>query len=376
MAKIKSSLILSLLLCAFAIGQSPNVTITGKLQGPNGLPAANNIISFTPSQTFFVAGQGGGSGCTSYTIEINGTALTCGDTINFNNSSPAAPANGLNITWNKSTTGGVDSVSAAVVGDGSATDCLLGTGSFAPCPGAGSSAINALIGVYATNQTGTFTATGFCGALPVTPLGNLSNVAPTGSLGAGITVTSSSGAASTATIIGMNFCLNGGVSLLGMEAFSHWAYRASIGNTANVRYWHGLACYNSSGAGGNTLQITNSTAYANDTPNKSTIGFRYSAGTDSHWQAVAITAGGSQTTVDTGISPDTNVHLFEMTTNTAGTAVSFLIDSALVATISTNLPPPANTANSWGSLFFTGDNKNTATQISSTFYSMQMVPKI
>ena len=141
MAKIKSGLILSLLLCSFAVGQSPNVTLTGKLQGPNGLPAANNIISFTPSQTFFVAGQGGGSGCTSYTIEINGTALTCGDTVNFNNSSPSAPTNGINITWNKSTTGGVDSVSGAIVGDGSTTDCLIGTGTFAPCPGLGSSAI-------------------------------------------------------------------------------------------------------------------------------------------------------------------------------------------------------------------------------------------
>ena len=32
------------------------VTLIGKLQGANGLPAANDIISFTPSQTFYISG--------------------------------------------------------------------------------------------------------------------------------------------------------------------------------------------------------------------------------------------------------------------------------------------------------------------------------
>ena len=42
----------------WASAQSPNVTLTGIFQGPNGLPAANNILSFTPTQPFFVAGTG------------------------------------------------------------------------------------------------------------------------------------------------------------------------------------------------------------------------------------------------------------------------------------------------------------------------------
>ena len=45
----------TLLACAIdAHGQY--VTLTGALQGANGLPAANDVISFTPSQIFYVAG--------------------------------------------------------------------------------------------------------------------------------------------------------------------------------------------------------------------------------------------------------------------------------------------------------------------------------
>ena len=104
----------------------------------------------------------------------------------------------------------------------------------------------------------------------------------------------------------------------------------------------------------------------------------YDPAINTHWQAVAITAGassGAQTTVDTGVVEDTAIHLFEMTTNSTGTSVTFWIDGTSVATISTNLPPPANGQNSAGQLFFTGDNKDTATAIAETFYSMQMALK-
>jgi hypothetical protein len=69
-----------------------------------------------------------------YNLEIGGTGLTSGDTVNFNNTTPAAPLNGLNVQFASNTAGGLDSVSAAVVGDGLSTDCLLGIGSFGPCP--------------------------------------------------------------------------------------------------------------------------------------------------------------------------------------------------------------------------------------------------
>lgn len=228
-------------------------------------------------------------------------------------------------------------------------------------------------GIYAVNQTGTLYVGGgpYQGQGPTaTPLGSTSDVNPTATSNSGKTI-SASAAGSTSTVIGMAFGHNGSVSLMGIEAFYRWSFKAALGNTTSVRYWMGLACFHSGGAGNNAAQITGSTAYANDTPNKSTLGFRFSAGTDTHWQAVAITAGGSQTTTDTGVTPDTGVHLFEMTTNATGTSITYWIDNVSVATISTNLPPPANLGDSWGSRFFTGDNKNTATAISLTFYSMQ-----
>jgi hypothetical protein len=182
----------------------------------------------------------------------------------------------------------------------------------------------------------------------------------------------SSASASTNTLIGVESPENGNVSLIGMQAFYRLSLRASLGALANVRYWLGLACWNSTGTGGNTSHMVGTSILASDTPNKSLEGFRYSAGTDTDFQAVAITAGGAQTTVDTGVAADTVIHLFEMTTDSTGTTIYYFIDNVKVATISTNLPPPANTSNSWGSLFFTGDNKNTNTAVSLRFYSMQI----
>lgn len=43
-------------LCGALSAQAPYVTLTGKIQGANGLPAANNVLSLQPTQTLFVAG--------------------------------------------------------------------------------------------------------------------------------------------------------------------------------------------------------------------------------------------------------------------------------------------------------------------------------
>jgi hypothetical protein len=238
-----------------------------------------------------------------------------------------------------------------------------------------------VIGLYAVSQLTTLQTFGIYGAGTASTTGN--NTTNTGALATatlqtGLVVGQTAGA-STSTVIGANFGENGSTSTIGMQAFYRWSYRAAMGNTTSVRYWMGLGCHTGGGTGNNGANIVGTTAYASDTPNKSTEGFRYSSTTDTHWQAVVITAGtssGSQTTVDTGVAPDTNVHLFEMTPNAAGTSILFWIDGNLVATISTNLPPPANGVNSWGDLFFTGDNKNTATAITETFYSMQISLKL
>lgn len=228
------------------------------------------------------------------------------------------------------------------------------------------------IGLYAVNQLTTLQAVGVFGsAAPPTTGNNVNTVNPTATAQAGLSVGQTAGA-STSTVIGANFGENGSTSTIGMQAFYRWTFKAAMGNTSNVRYWFGLGCHTAGGAGNNGQAIVGTTAYASDTPNKSTLGFRFSAGVDTHWQAVAITAGGSQTTVDTGIPPDTSPHFFSMTTNSTGSSIAYYIDGALVATISTNLPPAANGANSWGDLFFTGDNKNTPTAISLTFYRMEI----
>jgi hypothetical protein len=149
----------------------------------------------------------------------------------------------------------------------------------------------------------------------------------------------------------------------------------SFSPVANTRYWFGLTTFNvGSSLGSNATAILNTTKYFTDTPTSNTIGFRYSAGTDTHWQAVAITAGGSSTLVDTGITPDTSPHLFGVAMNVDSTALIFLIDNAVVANISTNIPPTgtANPSDSYASIFTSGDNKNTATACAFTIYGIHL----
>ena len=44
------------LFCAMAYGQAPFVNLTGQMTGPNGLPVANNVLTFKPTQMFFIGG--------------------------------------------------------------------------------------------------------------------------------------------------------------------------------------------------------------------------------------------------------------------------------------------------------------------------------
>ena len=177
--------------------------------------------------------------------------------------------------------------------------------------------------------------------------------------------------ASVNTLIGVKTGENGNNSLGPVVAFYRYSLRLAIGQTTNSRFWIGLGDYTSSGGiGNNGAAIFGTTGYAADSPNKSTIGFRYSAGTDTNWQAVVCTANGgsgAQTTVNTGVPADTNSHLFEFAPNAAGTSITFFIDHASVATISTNIPPVGNGGNSVMTMFWVGDNKNTNNAMNATF---------
>lgn len=71
----------------------------------------------------------------SYPVDINGSLLTANDTINFNDTTPAAAANGLNVKFQTSRAATTDSVSAYVPGDGNSAHFLNGTGAFTTPPG-------------------------------------------------------------------------------------------------------------------------------------------------------------------------------------------------------------------------------------------------
>jgi hypothetical protein len=155
-----------LFLITTALAQSPYTSITGQIKGPNGLPLANNTITFTPTQSFFVAGSG--PACNSYVLEVNAIMLTCGDTVNFNATLPAAPTNGLNVQWQSSTLLGTDSVSAAIVGDGNSAHFLNGTGAWSTPGGGGGGGT-----VTSVTVTGDGTVESSTPSAPVTTAGTL-----------------------------------------------------------------------------------------------------------------------------------------------------------------------------------------------------------
>lgn len=74
-------------------------------------------------------------------------------------------------------------------------------------------------------------------------------------------------------------------------------------------------------------------ANPDETNNRITV--YYDSAVGANWRAQCI-SGGAATTVDTGISADTNFHEFEIVT-TSG-SVKFSLDGVLVATITTNIP--------------------------------------
>ena len=263
---------------------------------------------------------------------------------------------------------------------GSASAC---TGTTPPSGNPDITYLNTMQSVSAVGQ-GTVTAPNAFGPLS-TGLGTLSAagnaIPPTAFNYAGFQYFSNA-TASVNTVVGIKTGENGNNSVGGVLSWYRFAIKFAINGTlVNTRYWMGLGCVNtSSTVGHNNLGILGTTGYASDNPNKTTIGFRYSSGTDTTWKAVVITAngsGGAQTTVDTGVTVDNNVHVFEMATNSDGTLINFLIDHVLVATITSNIPPTvtSNVSDALVTMFWCGDNKNTNTQCNGIFYNMILTIK-
>lgn len=82
-----------------------------------------------------------------------------------------------------------------------------------------------------------------------------------------------------------------------------------------------------------------------DAPAGQFVAFRFSNGTggpgDTHWKCITNNndgSGASPTVVDSGVTPDTNFHLFSIVATDSVPNVKFYIDGVLVATITTTLP--------------------------------------
>jgi hypothetical protein len=207
------------------------------------------------------------------------------------------------------------------------------------------------------------------GAISFTPasLGTPTSVFPTATDGGGVSSASSS-SASTSTVIGWEVGKGANYGDFGFGGFYRWGLRFMPGQSTNARYWLFLTVFNAGGSGSETQDALGSTAFATDTPNRSTLAFRYSATTDSNWECTAQTTGGSQTATSTGTAIDTaNPHTFEITFD--GTTERCFIDGALKASVTTNIPAATvyRVVEGW-----TGDNKNTANVVSGTAYWMTL----
>lgn len=108
---------------------SPDVTLTGIIQGANGLPASNVLISFTPTQTFYIQGTGAACGG-DLLLQHNGTNLVNQCLLNFSDTTPAAPGGSVNVHFQTDSAGNLSAYVLAggggcgpLVGDTDSTNC-------------------------------------------------------------------------------------------------------------------------------------------------------------------------------------------------------------------------------------------------------------
>ena len=110
-------------------------------------------------------------------------------------------------------------------------------------------------------------------------------------------------------------------------------FNLSINQITNIRCWFGISSQ-SGAAMGNS-----------DAPGGTYVGFRFSSNVpDSHWIAM-VNDGSGPSTADTGVAPTTTAQQ-EFAIVLTGSAAKFYIAGALVATLSTHLPP-TSTAMTW-----------------------------
>lgn len=231
-------------------------------------------------------------------------------------------------------------------------------------------------GVFACNANVGCAVGMFGGAAPPGCCGeSVTGVNPAAATPFPQTTYSAGASGSTSTVIGNLHSENGNTGQFFIRGFYRMSHRLSITPTANTRYWWGFGVWNNgSSLGSNGTNLLGTTVYAADSPNHTTVGWRWSSTTDANFKAVVIQAGASPTTVviDTGVAVDSNLHTFDITLDSANSVFTFYIDGSKVGSTaaSTITFSPSSAGDALGSLFFTGDNKNTATAVSLTFASM------
>jgi len=201
---------------------------------------------------------------------------------------------------------------------------------------------------------GTTTLLNFGG---VNQLGTASAPLPHGDNDCTPTDFSAAASGTTVTRIGATQLVNGNGGLVPPNTIHRYSNYWKPTSTSSVRYWLGLA----------QALALNTAFFASDTPNTIYAAFRYSAGVDSGWQAVAGISNAAFTVVSTGVGFDsTQAHLFEIAVEQS--TFYFYIDGILVATISSNTP--ASTARL--APFWCADNKNLAATTAATHYWMSL----
>lgn len=250
-------------------------------------------------------------------------------TINLNDSIPAAPANGVNVEWQSSTSvhsPTIVNASAAVVGDGNTAHFLRGDGVFAAPSGASNNLTSyrrtGMILVHGTEavdvigETTNNVAGGF-GSAQAVPASNqaLSYQYKTTVLNtfAGLAGSSSAGSANWWNETNLNM----------------WA-SCYLGATTNVRMWVGLfdiALSPATISGSDTLAANQYAA------------FRYSTAASDTTIKCVTCDGSTQHVINSGVSMDTQTHKYLIVINDGGSpSVQFYIDGVLVATSTSNLP--------------------------------------
>ena len=178
--------------------------------------------------------------------------------------------------------------------------------------------------------------------------GPISSVSPTSTSAQGYSNTGSASAGSSTGFYES-------ASNMKFGTFKKFITRVAWDSTTNIRWWVSI-----NDQGGSAPA-----AMRADKPAANIVGLRFSptSAGDTTVQAYVGTDATHQTIVNTGITPDTNKHTYEI--DWSGVNYTFYIDGSLVATISTNVPAASTTLYTAA----VSDNASTAHARTATCYA-------